>query len=292
MPLAAIQPADAPPAATVAWPQLQIPPRLAPPLPAAPWTALPALPYGQRMALADACQRANDKYLIDFVEEYGFCPYARKGRRLGQVHRYVHYADSTDVLPLVRRMHAIAADRRQVVVQVVLPMVEVEPRAWVSFVQALTDHANFSLARDDRMGTAALHPQLAYSDLNAFSLIPLFRRAPDATIQWVRLDAVRALYAGREGGTRAVALEDIDALLAQPLRTPLYDRIAATNATMARRLRLEVVDGWLAEMHAEARRAYEAVLFDQRWDGEPAVLSAADPIGESEAMAHAAESMT
>lgn len=260
-PIPALDPDD-----VATWP----PPQFAlvpPPLPSLPCEPLPPLPAAQIEALQQAAFAANDRYLLEFVEAYGFCPYASKGRRLGQVHRYLHYADSTDAAPLVALMHRIAADPQQAVVQVVMPLLEVSGRAWTQFCQDLTAHANHALARENRMATAALHPTLDYRTDNPFSLLTLFRRAPDPTIQWVRLDAVRALYEGRDGGTRAVSLDRVDELLARPPMTPLYDRIAITNATMARRMRVEFIDQLLAGYHADAQQAYHRILLDPRYDG-------------------------
>lgn len=249
------------------WPHPHLPPQPPPPRPALLGQPLPPLPAAQIEALREAAFAANDRYLIDFVEAYGFCPYARKGRRLGQVHRYLHYADSTDTTPLVALMQRIAADPQQAVVQVVMPLLEVSGRAWTQFCQDLTTHANHDLPRDDRMATAALHPKLEYRTDNPFSLLTLFRRAPDPTIQWVRLDAVRALYEGRDGGTKAVSLDRVDELLARPPMAPLYDRIAITNAAMARRMRVEFIDQLLAGYHTEAQQAYHRILLDPRYDG-------------------------
>lgn len=264
---------SAPPAAAdlaaefATWPRLdlrQLPP---PPLPALPFEPLPALPAAQIEQLKAAAMRANDRYLVDFVEEYGFCPYARKGRRLGQVFRYFYYATDADAQPLADLMRRVAADRQQAVVQVVLPLVDADGEAWTRFCGALVEYANHPLGRDDRMATAALHPRLSYRTDNPFSLLTLFRRAPDPTIQWVRMDAVRALYEGRGDGTRAVAIEDIDALLAKPPMTPLYDRIAITNQAMARRLRVQWIEELLAGYSADAQREYHRILLDRAFDG-------------------------
>lgn len=251
------------------WPRPNLSSLPPPRRPPRPFDVLPALSAGQREAIEREAGRVNERYLTEFIEAYGFCPYAKKGRQLGQIRRYMHFANQDTVSQLVTLMHAIAADASQVVVQVVLPLVEVEPEDWQRFVGELTEHGNAALARDDRMGTAALHPGLNYSDINPFSMLTLFRRAPDPTIQWVRLDAVRALYEGRGGGTRAVSLEDIDALLSRPVMTPLYDRIAITNARMARRLKLDHVERLLADYADDGRRAYHQILLDPRLDGPP-----------------------
>ena len=104
-------------------------------------------------------------------------------------------------------------------------------------------------------------------DDNPFSLIPLFRRSPDPTIQWVRLDQVEALYKGRESGTKYLDLADVERHLARTdVAPPLYDRIAQTNAKMARRLGVDRIEKTLARFSDDAQRAYAEVLLDESLD--------------------------
>lgn len=216
--------------------------------------------------------RANDRYLHAFIEEYSFCPFARGGREAGQTKRYVHYADAASpeelVDGLVELMLRIAADATQVVAQVILPLIEVEPEPWIRFCDELTALGHARL-RDAGSGPAvlafaALHPRLAYSDQNAFAMVPLFRRAPDPTIQWVRLDGLEKIYEGRDSEVRFVDPANVLEFLrdAPPPRPPLYDRIAETNRKMARRMGLPRVEAMLAEYHADAQRAYQRVLLE------------------------------
>ncbi len=234
-----------------------------------PFERLPAIEPARRDAIEAVALRVNQRYNGEFIEEFSFCPYARRGREKGQTRRYVHYADSGQVQPLVDLMHQIAADPTQIVAQVILPLVDVAPEEWRRFCSQLTDLGNTTLARDSHMVTAALHPGLRWSELNAFTLIPLFRRAPDPTIQWVRKAPLDDLYAGRGRGTGYVAPENINALLAAPLPpTPLYDRIALTNQAMARRLGVGHIERTLAEHRDDGRRSYTDILMDPGFDEE------------------------
>jgi len=213
-----------------------------------------------RQALRTEAFRINDRYLLDFIEGYSFCPFSRGGRRRNQVSRYFHYADSCDIAPLLELMAEIAADPRQVVAQVVLPLIEVEPKPWVRFVQSLTELGNRRIGDVPTLACAALHPQLQFTAANANTLIPLFRRSPDPTIQWVRLDGLEAIYEGRNHRTRFVPPEDIAELLATPAPQPLYDRIAESNQSMAARLGLPYIVDMLQDMRHDAQRSYARVL--------------------------------
>lgn len=212
--------------------------------------------------------RANDRYLHAFIEEYSFCPFARGGREAGQTKRYVVHADFAAPAQLVDRlvelMLRVAADETQVVAQVIFPLIEVEPEAWIRFCDELTALGHARRGGPAVLAFAALHPRLAYSDQNAFAMVPLFRRSPDPTIQWVRLDGLEKIYEGRDSEVRFVDPANILTFLrdAPPPRPPLYDRIAETNRKMARRMGLPRVEAMLAEYAEAAQRAYQRALLE------------------------------
>jgi hypothetical protein len=233
-----------------------------------PFAALPPICPQLAAQLEIEALRANDRYLHAFIEEYSFCPFARGGREAGQTKRYVEYAAFTAPEQLVDRlvelMRRIAADETQVVAQVILPLVEVEPEAWIRFCDELTALGHARRGGPAVLAFAALHPRLAYSDQNAFAMVPLFRRSPDPTIQWVRLDGLEKIYEGRDSEVRFVDPANILAFLrdAPPPRPPLYDRIAETNRKMARRMGLPRVEAMLAEYATDAQRAYQRVILE------------------------------
>ncbi len=226
-----------------------------------PFDALAPLSPSRRAALRKEAFRVNDRYLFEFIEALAFCPYSRKGRELGEVRRYFYYADTLDIGPLVDLGRSVAADPGQVVAQVIMPLIEVDPAAWCTFCQELRDLVNADIDHQSRLVTAALHPHLPFSDCNEFTLIPLFRRSPDPTIQWVRQAPLDELYSGRGRGTSYVAPEDASLFLAgPPPKTPLYDRIAQTNAATTRRLQVDKICEMAADYHADARDSYARIL--------------------------------
>ncbi len=228
-------------------------------LPAAP---LPAIDEETARAIEAVALGANDRYLHELIERHAFCPFARGGRAAGETSRYVHWADSRSTDALVERLRLVADDPKQVVAQVIFPALEVAPEAWVRFVDRLTALGHARRGGPTALAFAALHPRLAYSDRNPFALIPLFRRAPDPTIQWVRLDTLAEVYAGREADARYVDPRDVLAFVRDhpSPKTPLYERIAETNDRVAHEIGLERVEAQLAEIAEQARRDYERVL--------------------------------
>jgi hypothetical protein len=225
-----------------------------------PGEALPPISDAQREALSREVHRVNDRYLQDFIEEYSFCPFARSGRAKGQTRRYVYYADSESVEPLLEMMLEVAADPSQVVVQVVLPLLEVGPEEWVKFTKTLTSMGNKRMKDGPVLACAPLHPNLAYLPRNASTIIPLFRRSPDPTIQWVRLDGLEAIYEGRNDDTEFFDPDKLDSYVLEPAPKPLYDRIAESNFSMAKRLTTDHIEGLLAECVRDGRESYARVL--------------------------------
>jgi nitrite reductase/ring-hydroxylating ferredoxin subunit len=233
--------------------------------PTVPFAALPALPEATRRALEQAALESNDRYLETFLEPSSFCPFSRGGRAREQTRRFVHYADTAELQPFLDLLVEAASDPSKVVIQVIVPLVEVSPEAWSRFCHAVTAVGNELLRAQQKQGKdtfaiAPLHPELPYSTVNPFAMIPLFRRTPDPTIQWVRLDALEQLYEGRTGDTEYVDADDLATLLSRPKRSALFERIAESNLKMAERLGVAAIERTLRELSRSAHARYTRLL--------------------------------
>ncbi len=241
-----------------------------PPWPVVPYLPLPEISAPVRRALEAAALEANERYLQTFVEEHSFCPFSRGGRTQGQTARFVYYADTDAMQPFLDFMIAAARDPSKVVVQVILPLLDVESQDWSRFCYELTSAANARLPENLRASTggdvfvvAPLHPNLAFTAQNPFSIIPLFRRAPDPTIQWVRIDALEKLYENRSRDTIYVPFDQMEVFLQRPPPKPLFDRIAESNLRMAKRLGIPEVERVLRDLYVSARARYAGVLLSE-----------------------------
>jgi hypothetical protein len=227
-----------------------------------PFAPLPARSAAVRDRIAGEALRVNDRYLHELVEGHNFCPFARHGRLAGETTRYVHHFEAGSEVALLELMAAIAADPRQVVAQVILPLIDVAPEAWIRFCTDLTAAGRARVDGPPILACAPLHPALTYRATPPAAMVPLFRRAPDPTIQWVRLDGLEKIYAGRDHDTRFVAIEDAAAFLSQQqaAKPPLYHRIAETNAEAAHALGIAEVEARFAALADDARAAYARIL--------------------------------
>ena len=237
---------------------------------AAPLPELPLEPFGElseptRERLREIAREANTEYVESVLEQHNFCPFSREGRRSGAAVCEVLLPTDRSVAPLLAAMER-AAGLDAEVFQLVLPFRRVAPEVWVDFGKALTDAGNRALGPRPTFAVAPLHPALPYRRSNASALIPLLRRAPDPTLQWVRLDALARIYEGRAGDAEYVDPSRIAEFLAKmeahagATRRPLYDRIADANEETVRGLGFERLEAILDDIHARAWARYRALL--------------------------------
>jgi len=203
---------------------------------------------------------ANNSYVEQFVEGHGLCPYAREGRRRQETACYIHFQTDEQLEPLLDLFVAIVADPKLVVAQLIFPDLKVEPQAWINFCHLLTRLGHRRVGGADVMANAALHPQLPFHASSAFSLIPLFRRAPDPTVQWVRLEQLEKLYDGRAKGSTFIDPSELMHRLTTPAQKSLYDRVAEANQITAQRLGVARLEADLYQIHVEAGAAYAEIL--------------------------------
>ena len=220
-------------------------------------------------ALRDLALELNDRYLHEFIEPHSICPYARGARRAGNVERYVYAGRITSagfdahrgaMLELAR---GIASDAAQEVALVICPLAEVTPGEWHRIASALAaelreEHGETVLVN------AAFHPDLTYRSETAAGTVPLMRRSPDPTIQWVRNDVLDAVTKGRRSSDayldpRLLAAQHLDALASKPSLT-VSERIARDNWERAQAMEFGEVESMLAAFREERNRRYRALL--------------------------------
>lgn len=229
----------------------------------APYDPLPRLSSATRLAIEQEALRLNDRYLLEIIEHYAFCPFSKEGRAAGATQRIVYLADTASTDPLLTLMEETVASGL-VVTQIILPLVEIGHAEFTRFCHDLTAAGHARMGAGPVLAVAPLHPDLPFGDTPQ-AMVPLFRRAPDPTIQWVRLDGLEGIYAGRSADDRYVSPSDVPAYLEEnPRGTPsLYDRIAQTNASMARRLGIPQVVELLASISNEGRERYARILLSE-----------------------------
>lgn len=198
----------------------------------------------------DALAR-NDRYVHEVVEQLAVCPYARPARLAGRTSRYVLDTGPCGELE-AKDLHldvlrAMASDDGPEVVQWIYPTAPHDASSWDRAGKVFTQRCHDACGQTV-VGVAPLHPEAAYLPHTAAAMVPLFRRAPDPTLQWISLRALDAVRSTRPRGEVLLPRDPIAAraLLAELARPSLAETIADNNRSTALEIGLEAFEALLA----------------------------------------------
>jgi len=190
------------------------------------------------------------RYVVEVVERFTLCPWARRARERGEVRVEV----LTSVAPQVAEVIAAAARIADAAPlgMIVLPRAPLDPAA----LRRLRDELVAARAgRAPAVGIADFHPDADLDLASAARAIPGLRRSPDPTLQIVRLDVLASARAAPPPASRA----DQAAILAGhaiAASLPVSEQIAADNLRTARADR-SALDAAIAAIHADRAATYQ-----------------------------------
>jgi hypothetical protein len=167
-------------------------------------------------------RRILDRYFIEVVERFDFCPWARSAREHGEVSIEILFGSPTPEMLIEAARRALAAPAMRVAM-VVLP--ELAPSE--SELRALRNVVSDAIT-SPRVGIADFHPGAPLDLATPARLVPFLRRSPDPLLQLVPLSQLSAVRAE----SPVVDLEMQAAILAGTAAMPkgdFADEIAATN---------------------------------------------------------------
>jgi hypothetical protein len=160
----------------------------------------------------------HDRYLVEVVEGFGLCPFARRSRELGRVHRPILWGTTreqpapehaADALGEIARTHA---DAEIVLLTFVLPAAHPlgELARFEAFTAEVRERWNAEGGR--RFFMVPFHRDLGSTiprdrPLSPDVLVPLIRRTPDPVIQCVAADVLERARAQAQESAR-VRLRD------------------------------------------------------------------------------------
>jgi len=224
----------------------------------------------------------HDRYLYEIVEDLGVCPFARRCRQLGRLHRLPFVADRDGPTPdaVARHLGALldAHDDAEIVLLTFVPVRGHrfwDPGAFEDFTRAV--RAAYEARRTHARGLPRLYAVSFHPDPpkpahrpTPENLVPTLRRTPDPVIQCVRADMLDALRAESSRSARARLEREmarIDPALAARLRHAILTdpalsseiaerNFAAVGAGPAR----QALEDRLARFFEERRRAYPAAF--------------------------------
>lgn len=209
--------------------------------------------------------RINERYLVEVVECFDLCPWARSVRNTARLYRHVYLAEADSPAlqhTLADDIEAFAKNSQLEIGLLIFPRLRVDPSAFRAFVSTLeSGHASQHPRHDIPLAMASFHP-CADADLSSPArLVAFIRRAPDPTIQLVRRDAMSKVREGGGGGS--VFAESLDAfgpLMGQKARLSVSDGIAKTNLETVERVGVASVEAILRDIAEDRERSYGPLL--------------------------------
>src|SRR5216683_2877676 len=182
-------------------------------------------------ALEAAALARNDRYLREFVEALHMCPYAKRCRESGKLHRSVVFSRD-EAFAAVRAVEALPEDS----VEVALLIFPGEPAEGESSAHAFV----------------AFCPDLPRDLHDSHRAVQFIRRSPDPTIQLVRASLLRSVRADKEGGSKFVDASNmtLEQLMAVTSPLGLSDLITEENLETLHRENPDRIETLLASLRS------------------------------------------
>jgi hypothetical protein len=194
-------------------------------------------------------RRLLDRYLVEVVEAYGLCPWARSARLAGEIAVDVVFG-APDADAFAAAATALMAREETRVAMVVAPELAVDPAG----LRAIRDRV---AALIPSAGVADFHPHVPLDLASPARLVPFLRRSPDPMLQLVPLAILDNVRAAPPVADRAMQAQILGGAAPAP-RPDAAARIAVDNhATVS--AQADAIALCLADIAADRARSYARV---------------------------------
>jgi hypothetical protein len=210
-----------------------------------------------------------ERYAVEVVERFGFCPWARAARESGEVTlRVVFSADPGNLdasldesLRLLSELHRQAPPTD--IALFIYPLLDLDRLGFEDYARRLRQRAEAGPEKLDAFAMAAFHPSASVDLSHPDRLVPYVRRSPDPTLQLVRNTALSSI----KGLTHGTAFLDVSELsvdafkaLQQPPPKAVRERIAEQNLATVRDTGPETIDAVLSDIARAREAAHDDLL--------------------------------
>lgn len=205
---------------------------------------------------------AYERYAVEVVERFGFCPWARSARESGDVALRVIFSadldDFSESLAVLSELHQApeqtsGAASAPDIALLIYPLLDVDRLGFEDYVRQLRSTAEGPPHRLDAFAMAAFHPA-ANADLgHPDRLVPFVRRSPDPTLQLVRKSALSSIKGLTQGtaflDVSQLSLESLQALSVPPTKA-VRERIAEQNLATVQEVGPAAIEAVLADIQS------------------------------------------
>lgn len=191
--------------------------------------------------------RLLDRYLVEVVERYELCPWARASREKDELGIDVLWGTPT-VLEWITAANALLERPNTRVVMVVAPELVVT----TSELRAVRAEV---AAKIPKAGVAEFHPDATLDLATPARLVPFVRRSPDPMLQLVPLALLATVRTQPITAERVLQLQMLGSLAPAP-KQDIAEVIAEANHKTVSGAQAEIV-ATLAEIAEDRRRSYQ-----------------------------------
>ena len=195
--------------------------------------------------------RINERWIREVVERFGVCPFAEPAMKAGHVaRRVIDGRDAGELAAAARaRVDVLAREEKIEVALLIFPSVTMSPEAFDAWCAPLR-------AANAAFVAAVFHPETPYELTTPAQAVGLFRRAPDPTLQLVRVSVLE-----RVRGAGGKFMFDFSAaawaeLKKREHRLPTSERIARDNHAMVVREGISTLQAIYDDIRADRQRSY------------------------------------
>lgn len=216
-------------------------------------------------ALRHATLEAYERYAVEVVERFNFCPWARSARTQGDVTlRVVFSVDHDDFDESLRCLHDLHEQVPETDIALfIYPLLDLDRLGFEDYARRLRTRAETGQKNLDAFAMAAFHPVAGADLTHPDRLVPFVRRSPDPTLQLVRKSALSSI----KGLTHGTLFLDVSALtpaafkaLQEPAPKPVRDRIAEQNLESVRDAGTQAIEAVLTDIARQREAAHERLF--------------------------------
>jgi hypothetical protein len=193
--------------------------------------------------------RINERWIREVVERFGVCPFAEPALKAGSVARRV-IAGADDGAAARAAIDELARDEKIEAALLIFPSLTMSAEAFDTWCAPLR-------AANPAFVAAVFHPESAYDVATPAQAVGFFRRAPDPTLQLVRVTALDAVR-GSGGGKFMFDFSPAAwaELKKREHRLPTSERIGRDNHARLMREGISTLQAIYDDIRADRQRSY------------------------------------
>ena len=206
-------------------------------------------------------KRVHLRYLVEVVEAFGLCPWAKEARTKGRINMHVTLVTASDPTVLLAEVDACMHAPETEIGMLICPLLPVTAKQFQHVTAELRNADEQRRPRGEaRIAIADFHPIAAFDLTTPERLVPFLRRAPDPMLQIVRTDVLARVRRSQDHGTSYFDPSMLGSLEQLSAPAPsLAERIARANVRTLQELGRDKLDAVLSDIHADRNRTYEAL---------------------------------